>query len=223
MVPWAQYSATPPPVIEKLMLKNYVNNIYDTNQLLSSLERRSALIHEMELLEGKTIHCFTCPGTCCTSQANSMQVTPIEALEILQSLKVDEWTKEEFISFKERMNKNISQYRLNVEIYTGKKNSQALRKNYTCPFFNNGSLGCGLSRSSKPYGCLGFNPKTSEDNGQSCSSNSDLLKERDDLFLSSEEAANSQIRKDLKLFWIKQTIPQALLDVLAALEKINLE
>ena len=200
------------------LLKPYLDNIYDAFELLSSHERRAALIHEMELLEGKTIHCFTCPGTCCTSQANSMQITPIEALEILQSLKVDEWSDEEKEKFRTRMKETVAGYRLNIEIYTGKKNSSALRKNYTCPFFNNGSLGCGLSRSSKPYGCLGFNPKTSDDNGQSCSSNTELLSSRDDTFLGTEEMANNEIRKKLKLLWQKQNIPQALLDTLDALE-----
>jgi hypothetical protein len=195
-------------------VNNYITQIYEDHNLLASHQRRAELIREMELLEGKTIHCFTCPGTCCTSQANSMQITPIEALEILQSLNVDQWDQEQLLSFKENMQKTIQGYRLNIEVYTGKKNASALRKNYTCPFFNNGSLGCGLSRSAKPYGCLGFNPKTSDDNGQSCASNKELLEGRDEAFLTFEENANAKIRSDLKLYWIKQNIPQALLDVL---------
>lgn len=198
-------------------LKNYLIDLYDNNELPSSHDRRFTLIKEMELLEGKTIHCFTCPGTCCTSQANSMLITPIEALEILQSLHVDQFDEVEMLSFKERMNQTILNYRLNVEIYTGKKNSSALRKNYTCPFFNNGSLGCGLSRSVKPYGCLGFNPRTSDDNGQSCSSNIEVLEARERSFQSQEDLVNTQIRKELKLSWMKQNIPQALLDVINAL------
>jgi hypothetical protein len=195
-------------------LKNYLSGLYETNGLPSSHDRRFALIKVMQVLEGKTIHCFTCPGTCCTSQANSMQITPIEALEILQSLHIDQLTSAELTSFKERMNQTISGYRLNVEIYTGKRNSQALRKNYTCPFFNNGSLGCGLSRSAKPYGCLGFNPKTNDDNGKNCSSNIEVLEEREHHFESKEDLVNAQIRQELKLPWIKQNIPQALLDVI---------
>jgi hypothetical protein len=198
-------------------LKNYLSDLYETNGLPSSHDRRFALIKEMELLEGKTIHCFTCPGTCCTSQANSMQITPIEALEILQSLQVDQFDNSQMTAFKERMTNTVSGYRLNVEIYTGKKNSSALRKNYTCPFFNNGSLGCGLSRSAKPYGCLGFNPKTSDDNGQTCSSNIEVLEVREHSFQSKEDLVNAQIRKELNLPWIKQNIPQALLDMVNAL------
>ena len=195
-------------------LKNYLSGLYETSGLPSSHDRRFALIKEMQLLEGKTIHCFTCPGTCCTSQANSMQITPIETLEILHSLQVDQFTPSEMTRFKEHMNQTILGYRLNIEIYTGKKNTSVLRKNYTCPFFNNGSLGCGLSRSAKPYGCLGFNPKTNDDNGNSCSSNIGMLEEREHSFNSKENLVNAQIRQELNLPWIKQNIPQALLDMI---------
>lgn len=173
------------------------------------MERRQQLIDEMQQLEGKTIHCFTCPGTCCTSQANSMQITPIEALEILTSLDLKDTAQ-----LKKQMLQTIAQYRLDVEIYTGKKNSAGLRKTYTCPFFMNGSKGCSLSRAHKPYGCLGFNPKSSDDNGQTCASNISLLESRDELFLSQEDRANQKIREDLKLDWTKKSIPEALLDII---------
>ena len=195
-------------------LKNYLTSIYESKNIPTSLPRRLDLINEMKNLEGKTIHCFTCPGTCCTSQANSMQITPIEALEILASLQSDEWTPMERLDFIKRMEQNISDYRLNVEIYTGKKNTSALRKTYTCPFFNHGSLGCGLSRAAKPYGCLGFNPKASDDNGKTCASNSELLSTREETFQDQEEQTNQFIREDLKITWKKLSIPQALLDII---------
>lgn len=174
-------------------------------------------MHEMQELEGQTIHCFTCPGTCCTQVANSMLITPIEALEILAGLNIDNFTETELIDFKKRMNETITNFRLNVEIYTGKKNSSVFRKTYTCPFFNNGALGCSLSRSSKPYGCLGFNPKIEADNGKSCTSNKNLLEDREKSFSTTEDLANHKIRQDLNLHWIKQNIPQALLDVVEKL------
>jgi Fe-S-cluster containining protein len=198
-------------------LKKYIEQIYVQHDLQSSAERRSELIKEMEQLEGKTIHCYTCPGTCCTAQANSMQITPIEALEILQGLKVDEWSPADKDKFTQHMMATVSLYRLDKEVYTGKKNSSSLRKNYTCPFFNNGSLGCGLSRSIKPYGCLGFNPKAAEDNGQSCASNTELLQSRDETFMSAEDNANSSIQNDLNLYWKKLNIPEALLEILKKL------
>ena len=195
-------------------LTSYLSNLYTQTALPDSLSRRQELVREMQYLEGKTIHCFTCPGTCCTQAANSMLITPIEALEILAALKTENFNNIELQSLKDHLSDTVKNYRLNVEIYTGKKNKSGLRKTYTCPFFNNGILGCSLSRSSKPYGCLGFNPKTSEDNGKSCSSNILLLNNREDTFQLSEEAANNQIRLDLNLDWDKQNIPQALLDVL---------
>lgn len=199
-------------------LVNYLKNIYENDSLPSSLARRADLVREMQELEGKTIHCFSCSGTCCTQAANSMLITPIEALEILAGLKIESYNSDEMQSLKERLNETIKNYRLNVEIYTGKKNSSGLRKTYTCPFFNNGALGCSLSRANKPYGCLGFNPKTFEDNGKSCSSNTLLLENRENTFLKIEENVNEKIKKDFNLHWTKQTIPQALLDVL---EKIK--
>lgn len=199
-------------------LKTYIDEIYIETGLPKSSVRRQELVREMQELEGKTIHCFTCPGTCCTQAANSMLITPIEALEILSALNIEKFTDSELLDFKKRMSETVSGYRLNVEIYTGKKNASGFRKTYTCPFFNNGALGCSLSRGSKPYGCLGFNPKTAEDNGKSCASNVELLTDRENAFLATEEVANSKIRKDLNLHWIKQNIPQALLDVL---EKIK--
>jgi Fe-S-cluster containining protein len=195
-------------------VKNYIEEIYQEAGLFEGPARRQDLVREMQELEGKTIHCFTCPGTCCTQAANSMLITPIEALEILTSINIDKFTDSEILEFKKRMKDTVSQFRLDVEIYTGKKTSSAFRKTYTCPFFNNGALGCSLSRGSKPYGCLGFNPKTSEDNGKTCSSNVTLLEVRENTFFKSEDLANEKIRKDLSLSWIKQNIPQALLDVL---------
>ena len=195
-------------------LKTLLEDIYISYELLSSHDRRAALINEMLLLEGKTIHCFTCPGTCCTGQANSMQITPIEALEILKGLEADSFSEDDREKLKNTLKNTVAKYRLNVEIYTGKRNSQTLRKNYTCPFFNNGSLGCGLSRSSKPYGCLGFNPKQEKDNGQSCSSNLDLLSEREKKFKTTEDMANQEISRQFNLSWDKQNIPQALLDIM---------
>lgn len=143
-----------------------------------------------------------------------MQITPIEAMEILVSLNIDQLSPLEIQDLKKRMQDNIQAYRLNVEIYTGKKHSQDLRKTYTCPFFMNGNKGCGLSRSSKPYGCLGFNPKTSDDNGKSCASNTDILTTREDQFIALENIANQKIKEDLKIFWAKLSIPQALLDIM---------
>ncbi|MBY0413066.1 MAG: hypothetical protein K2Q18_02820, partial [Bdellovibrionales bacterium] len=176
---------------KKETINEILNRFYQSENFSSAFTRREELITEMDNLEKASIHCMSCPGTCCTFQANSMQITPIEALEILHGLNFDDYTDLEKESFKARMKKTVSEYRLDVEVYTGKKNSTVLRKNYTCPFFNNGSLGCSLSRSTKPYGCLGFNPKKNEDNGKSCASNTDLLQNRENHFLMNEDLVNS--------------------------------
>lgn len=168
----------------------------------------------MSKLEQKTIHCFNCPGTCCTYQANSMQITPLEALDILRGLNIDTYSPIELETFKDKMRETITNYRLAVSAHTGKKNTPFLRKTYTCPFFNHTVRGCALSRSIKPYGCLGFNPKTNEDNGSSCHTDFNLLEKRENKYLLSENVANELIRQKLNIHWDKINIPQALLDLL---------
>lgn len=200
-------------------IKETIEQFYQAYNVASSKLRREDLILEMDKLEKSNVHCYSCPGTCCTYMANSMQITPLEAFEILAGLEIDQKSAEDKTRFKKQMNETITHYRLNVEVYTGKRNSQALRKNYTCPFFNNGSLGCGLSRGIKPYGCLGFNPKDSSDNGKSCASNIDLLQKREDDFLVKEDLLNSHLKTHFNLLWTKKSIPEALLEVLFALEK----
>jgi hypothetical protein len=143
-----------------------------------------------------------------------MLITPLEAIELLVGLEIDQYGNEKLSIFKEEMNKTIQNFRLGIEIYTGKKHSTELRKTYTCPFFNKGVLGCSLSRSSKPYGCLGFNPKIKEDNGQSCASNLKILESRETDFCLTEDQVNTKIRNTFNIKWTKQNIPQALLDML---------
>lgn len=176
--------------------------------------RRDILISSMSTLEKSGIHCANCPGTCCTSEANSMMITPLESLEILNSLVPRLLIPDEKEKLITALKKSIVLYRLDKEIYTGKKNSQTLRRNYTCPFFNNGSLGCSLSRKSKPYGCLAFNPKTNNDNGKTCSSQTELLETRLAEFQTYEDQLNFQIKTELKLNWEKQNIPMAVLEMI---------
>jgi len=129
--------------------------------------RRSMLISAMAELEEKKFHCMNCVGTCCTFVANSMQITPLEALEIMEGLNLNRTQAEEL---KMRLQDTILHYRLDQELSIGKKAISQLRRTYTCPFFTPGPLGCSLSRSIKPYGCLAFNPKIEDDNGSKCTS-----------------------------------------------------
>ncbi len=186
-----------------------------TYHLRDPRERRNIVIKEMEIFEAKGIHCQNCPGTCCTSVANSMHVTPLETLEILLNLKTLLSDENKLNDFIDHLKKTIQLYRLDKEIYTGKKNQASLRKRYTCPFFNFGKPGCALSRGNKPYGCLGFNAQQENDNGQTCRSDSSILAAREHTFLEEEKLANTHLKKRWNIDWEKKSIPEALLEVIS--------
>jgi Fe-S-cluster containining protein len=186
--------------------------LYQELKTALPLERRQNLVQEMSKLEGKNIHCFNCAGTCCTFSANSMQITPLEAFEILFSLDLN---PEKIEELKIIMKNTVTSYRLDHEIFTGKKASSSLRRTYTCPFFSPGPKGCTLGRAHKPYGCLGFNPKISDDNGTSCHSHTEILEERETLHETSETIANEYLRKTYSLDWNKKDLPRALLALLS--------
>lgn len=188
------------------------NKLYQEFNIPSSLTRRQILVDEMASLEGLNIHCFNCPGTCCTFSANSMQITPLEAFEILFSLNL---TASTALSLKERMQESITHYRLDHDISTGKKFQKSMRRTYTCPFFSPGPKGCTLSRASKPYGCLGFNPKISDDNGSSCHSGIEVLEKRENDHASAEREANLYLKENYSLYWDKIDLPRALFAILS--------
>lgn len=179
--------------------------------------RRSLLIEAMASLEGKEIHCFQCSGTCCTSVANSMQITPLETLEIIEGLI---GANADLKEVELKLKVTIEQYRLDYELSTGKKGIKQLRRTYTCPFYSPGPKGCALSRSIKPYGCLAFNPKMTGDNGSTCSSMIELLETRERDHQSFEDIANQKIREAYQIDWEKLDLPRALLTFFQKL-KIN--
>lgn len=196
------------------LLNNLKNSLYKDKLLPSGQERRQQLIDEMISLNNQKIHCFNCSGTCCSFSANSMQITPLEAFEIILSLNI---THENLEPIKEKLSQNIKDFRLDREIFLGKKTNSLLRKTYTCPFFVAGPKGCTIKKDLKPYGCLGFNPRIENDNGGQCHSNISLLEMREECQNSSEIAANLYLKEELQLDWVKQEIPKA---VLSLLEKI---
>ncbi len=197
-----------------MILLNLKETLYEKLKTRTPKERREKLIIEMSNLSQKEIHCLNCTGTCCTMSANSMQITPLEAFEIILSLDV---TLENINELKNKLKENIQHYRLDHEIFLGKKSHAHLRKTYTCPFFIPGAKGCTIKKDLKPYGCLGFNPKTSNDNGSQCSSDFNLLEEREKTEIISEENANNFLRQEFNLSWVKLEIPKA---VLILLEKL---
>lgn len=193
-------------------LTNYINRFYQDNKVPAALERRFLLIDEMNKLEASSVHCFSCAGTCCTQTANSMQVSPIEALEVLASLKLEEKSAEEKNQIFETLKQTIKEFRLDVELFIGKRSSE-FRRTYTCPFFKRESKGCGLSRAAKPYGCLGFNPKAPNDNGNTCTSNIPLLEKRENALADIEKTANAILKEKFQLYWDKKNLPQALIEL----------
>ncbi|MBP9680079.1 MAG: hypothetical protein KBD76_01640 [Bacteriovorax sp.] len=178
--------------------------------------RRKMLCDEMDALSDKQIHCLNCTGTCCTMSANSMQITPLEAFEIIQSLAL---TAETVNAIKDELRTNIRNYRLDHEIFLGKKSHHFLRKTYTCPFFSPGPKGCTIKKELKPYGCLGFNPRIEGDNGSQCHSDFDLLQKREDPMLILEAEANDYLKNKFELTWNKCEIPKAVLALLDNLFK----
>jgi Fe-S-cluster containining protein len=194
-----------------MQLSDLKHTLYETMKTHSPRERRELLITEMAELSKKEIHCFQCTGTCCTFAANSMQVTPLEAFEILLSLEVN---AENIESIRQTMKENIQHYRLDHEISLGKKAHAHLRKTYTCPFFTPGPKGCSIKKELKPYGCLGFNPRIANDNGGQCHSDFSLLERRENNEISNEELANNYLKREFNITWNKLEIPKALLVLL---------
>jgi len=180
----------------------------------TSFERRADLIKPMQDLEMKGTDCSKCPGFCCTYYHNSMQITPLEAIEILTDLIMKEKLNSSLV---ERLEENAKSYRLHNEITDGR--GRILRRNYSCPFFKMESLGCSISLDKKPYGCLGFNPRVPgvKIEGK-CSSNHDQLEKRSESFEAKENRVNSEIKSSLELYWDKKPIPTALLEIISKLE-----
>ena len=172
-------------------------------------ERRQIIISQMNQISKKGINCQGCVGTCCTSLANSMQISPLEAQDLLDFLKSSGRLTTQL---KEDLLDCVKKYRLDHEISTTR--GIPFRRTYTCPFFTPGPKGCSIDPEYKPYGCLSFNPQEKNANGgSSCFSNSDIYQKREDEFIWKEGGLNKKIIEGLNLSWNKKSIPQALLDL----------
>lgn len=177
---------------------------------LDSYARRKNIIIAMQELENEGTDCSKCPGFCCTYYHNSMQVSPLEAIEILIDLVTQERLNEELIK---SLHENAKNYRLNVEVTDGR--GRVLRRNYTCPFFKDQNLGCSISLESKPYGCLGYNPTKKEVSSEgNCSSNLDQLNARSKVTEEFECRVNQELKSSFKLYWDKKPITTALLEII---------
>ena len=165
--------------------------------------RRQPLIDQMHQGAEKGHHCGACSGVCCTFLANSMQITPVEALDLKNWLQAQgRWNDDLIASLKDCIRK----FRLDQDVGDGRR---SLRRTYTCPFYRNGPQGCSISRHHKPYGCLAFNPRSPGiTEGGNCASDQGLL---ETLLSPAETARNLQLKTRHQFLFDKAPIPIALL------------
>jgi hypothetical protein len=175
---------------------------------MESGSRRKTLIERMQQLENSGLNCRDCQGTCCTYEANSMMVTPIEAFELYTYLK-DQGQFD--VELKTRLEENVRTYRLDQSLGNGKKSF--IRRTYTCPFFNHKELGCPFPVEVKPFGCLAFNAHHEKQKaGEFCFSEKEILQKREEEFQLDEAKENEELKKKFSLYWDKVPLPVALLD-----------
>jgi hypothetical protein len=173
--------------------------------------RRQSLLDNMQEKSKQGINCLNCPGTCCTFQMNSMQITPVEAIDLYVYLKENNRLDDNLL---ENLNENIKEFRLDYDLFNSRRQS-FMRRTYTCPFYLGSEKGCSISRESKPYGCLGFNSylkQTTKQEQKKCTSELEQLEIRETLFLP-EEALNTELREKLSLSFNKAPIPLALKEI----------
>ena len=170
--------------------------------ITASYRRRQFLLEDMTQLESRGLSCLGCSGVCCTEVANSMMVTPIEAVDLFSYLVK---TTSDLEALKARMKAAVEKYKLDI-LPPGIKKKSQFRRTYTCPFFLGSEFGCPLPRDIKPYGCLGFNRQKKEaDIDQDCWSNIEVLKAQDSS--NNDQVLNTWIKNELKLDWEKDYLP----------------
>ncbi|MBT3983759.1 MAG: hypothetical protein HOE90_20560 [Bacteriovoracaceae bacterium] len=173
----------------------------------SAKDRRLPLTQKMDRLGESNINCRDCPGECCTFTSNSMQVTPIEAIDMMIYLKKQsQYSTSTFHS----LENCIKKYRLDgPTLSNGKK--IFMRRTYTCPFFGGGELGCTIDPEYKPYGCLAFNPTHISFKADShCHSDKEQLLRTDEQNVQIHEQLSADLVSSLKLDWEKLPIPVAI-------------
>jgi hypothetical protein len=184
--------------------------------LSDSKKFREKLVFHMKDLDSKTINCKNCQGVCCTKERNSMQVTPIEAMDLYFYLKDQHLINDELIQL---IDESIVNYGLDREIYIKGK---LFRKNYTCPLFKFHSWGCPIDPFLKPLGCLGYNPNIlNVTKGENCSSDQKLLESILESDKQEWEKCNQKIKNQLSLSFDKAPIPVALKEIFLRMHNIQ--
>ncbi|MEX0798557.1 MAG: hypothetical protein WD025_03890 [Bacteriovoracaceae bacterium] len=177
--------------------------------------RREPVQNEMRNLNAQGRDCWSCSGMCCTYEHNSMQIDPLQALELLAYLEEEGRLSDDL---ERALEENIARFRLDKDFSLGR--GREFRRGFDCPFFLGKVKGCSIGRNAKPYGCLGFNPLQEKvSTAGKCASNLVVLTEREKAFGEREELANQKIVKELGLYWRKKSLPFALKDTLKALRK----
>lgn len=179
--------------------------------MTTRVARRAPLLQAMGSLAQRGVGCGSCTGTCCTFVANSMLVTPLEALDLAEYLLTTGRAGEELTV---RLEESVARFALDRPMAGDGKRSFS-RRRYTCPFFGDKKLGCSIAAESKPYGCLAFNARSAGvRDGEDCASDQEGLAGQES---ENEAAENAAVKERLKITWEKESIPTALLDVLAKL------
>jgi Fe-S-cluster containining protein len=173
---------------------------------------RDKIINLMSDLEDQGIDCASCTSSeCCTFVKNSMMITPLETVELIQFLFKEGRLNTDLF---ELLKENIRGYRLDIPIPSDGKRNFA-RRTYTCPFLNTGANACTISRKAKPYGCLGFNSTTKGAiDSTNCRSNQIVLEEVSNEFRDYLKNQNNLVSELLDLNFDKLPIPVAILNIL---------
>lgn len=176
--------------------------------LASAGERRRQLLARQAESEAAGRDCSRCAGTCCTFVANSMQVTPREALEVTAYLLAAPGGLAVWV---EPLRETVRRFALDRPP-AGDGRRAFGRRRYTCTFFAGGRLGCALPRAVKPTGCLAFNPRRAGlTDGGACGTPADLT-----------DADAGPLPPELAALvpWDRLPIPLALLETWRALELV---
>ncbi|POB12784.1 hypothetical protein [Halobacteriovorax sp. DA5] len=192
-----------------MSFKSALEQVYSNTSLKPAKKRRELLVEQMFANEASGLDCLKCTGRCCTYEANSMQMTSIEALEAMAVLEEKNLLNDET---KKRLEDCISEFRLDKYIQIGP--GEFFRKSYTCPFYFYPSFGCGLGVDHKPYGCIAFNPcEANQEDGGNCQSDLDIQEKRNLQFEKTEDLADKYLYDQYKVSLLKEPIPIKLLEI----------